>query len=283
MANKNLRAIKSIVVATDLKADGLAAFNHALALSLILKAELSIVHVAEDADAGVDWHEFPAVRDTLTRWRLLEPGADKGRIASRYGITVRKIHTVGDDPAHTVAEFLNRHPANLLVLGSEARGPVARLLRPSVATGMARATRLLTLYLPRAVRGFVDADNGALTLERIVVPVTNSPDPRKALALAAELAFVLGDGAVPIDVVHAGAARPGGLELADDDRFHRWRFSLLAGEPAAAIAEAAAGAGLIVMTSAGRDGVVDALLGSTAERLLGMAHCPLLTIPAGGP
>ena len=44
---------------------------------------------------------------------------------------------------------------------------------------------------------------------------------------------------------------------------------------------AAEAAGLIVMTTDGRNGFLDALRGSHSERVLHAAACPLLTIPVG--
>ena len=44
---------------------------------------------------------------------------------------------------------------------------------------------------------------------------------------------------------------------------------------------AAMGAGLIVMSTDGRNGFLDALRGSHSERVLRQAPCPLLTVPEG--
>jgi nucleotide-binding universal stress UspA family protein len=40
-------------------------------------------------------------------------------------------------------------------------------------------------------------------------------------------------------------------------------------------------ADLIVMATAGHSGVLDALRGSTTERVLRRARCPVLAVPAG--
>jgi nucleotide-binding universal stress UspA family protein len=44
---------------------------------------------------------------------------------------------------------------------------------------------------------------------------------------------------------------------------------------------AAVNAGLIVLTTDGRNGFLDVLRGSHSERILAIAPCPLLAIPAG--
>lgn len=58
--------------------------------------------------------------------------------------------------------------------------------------------------------------------------------------------------------------------------------ALLEGAPAAALAKhaTAEGADLIVMSTHGRSGLTRAMLGSVAERLVRLATCPVLTIPA---
>ncbi|MBT8447778.1 MAG: universal stress protein, partial [Gammaproteobacteria bacterium] len=128
--------------------------------------------------------------------------------------------------------------------------------------------------------GFVRAADGYLDVNRIVVPVDASPSPAPALRLAGRVARRLSDTQVAVDVVHAGAVPPPGLELPADDDSTRWTFRLLDGEPARIIRAAANGADLLVMSTAGRYDLQDMLLGSTAERVLEGAPCPLLTVPA---
>ena len=60
------------------------------------------------------------------------------------------------------------------------------------------------------------------------------------------------------------------------------RILTVPGKPADVIVEAARAhsAGLIVMTSAGHDGFLDALRGSTSEQVIREAPCPVLVVPA---
>ena len=62
--------IEEVVHPTDLSPASERAFAHALAIALVRRARLIILHVA--ADDRPDWGEFPAVRGTLERWGLLE-------------------------------------------------------------------------------------------------------------------------------------------------------------------------------------------------------------------
>jgi len=62
-----------------------------------------------------------------------------------------------------------------------------------------------------------------------------------------------------------------------------WNMVAKAGEPAETILRTAAElpADLIVMTTDGPDGFLDALRGSTSERVLRKARCPVANLPAG--
>ena len=62
-----------------------------------------------------------------------------------------------------------------------------------------------------------------------------------------------------------------------------WTKAAMRGEPADRIAQSAKElrADLIVMTTDGPDGLLDALRGSTSERVLAKTHCPVLHLPVG--
>src|ERR1700752_4987370 len=81
--------IKSVVHATDFSAADERAFAHALAVALLARAKLTILHVASDTSA--DWRGFPAVRKTLERWRLLDSGSDQEAVFEKLGVSVTKI------------------------------------------------------------------------------------------------------------------------------------------------------------------------------------------------
>jgi len=62
----------------------------------------------------------------------------------------------------------------------------------------------------------------------------------------------------------------------------RWNTVVQSGDVLDVISETASAvrAGLIVLTTEGRNGFLDALRGSHSERILQCAPCPLLAIPA---
>lgn len=69
--------VNSIFHPSDFSKASELAFAHALAIALIRKTELVILH----AGPGQldDWAQFPPVRKTLERWQVLAPGSPAPR------------------------------------------------------------------------------------------------------------------------------------------------------------------------------------------------------------
>ena len=115
------------------------------------------------------------MRETLTRWGLLEPGAEREDVLERLGVKVRKVTTWGSDPAKAVTEYVGRRPARLLVAGTAGRTGLARLVRPSVAAEIPRRAGLITLFLPASTGGLVRRTDTRLSIGRIMVPADVAP------------------------------------------------------------------------------------------------------------
>lgn len=277
----SLRFLESVVHATDFSPASERAFAHALAAAVLRRTTLTILHVTSDEHR--DWTGFPAVRKTLERWNLLPPGSRQEDVLAAVGVRVAKIEIASRFPSLAVASWLESHPTDLLVVATEGREGVSRWLHSSKAEAMARWSRTMTLFVPADTqRGIVSAADGRLKLENVLVPVDHSPDPSAALELARRVADVVGDGIVTIGLLHVGneASMP---RLAAHDG-PRWRFEreVRAGDPVDEIVTAAERrrADLLVMPTAGRHGVFEALSGSTTERVLRRAPCPVLAVPA---
>ena len=72
MSQTNLRErvkVESIFHPSDFSEASAVAFAHALKIALVTKARLRMLHVA--ADSNVEWQDFPGVRETLERWKLI--------------------------------------------------------------------------------------------------------------------------------------------------------------------------------------------------------------------
>jgi nucleotide-binding universal stress UspA family protein len=273
--------IESVVHATDFSPANERAFAHALAIAAIRRARFTILHVGTERDAS--WQRFPRVRAVLERWGLLAPGSSQADVAEKLGVRVTKTSIASRFPALAIANFLADAPADLLVISTEGRDGAARWLHGSVAEAMARWSRTMTLFVPKAVdRSIVSPTDGHLTLNNILIPVDRTPDASAAVQFATRAAAIIGDGHVTITLLYVGNEfdMPR-LRTEDGDG---WSFARLCrnGDPIAEIAAAAEAvrAELIVMPTAGRSGVFEALKGSTTERVLRRARCPLLAVPA---
>jgi len=274
--------IRSVVHATDFLAAGDRAFAHALGVALLVRASFTILHVSSDP-AG-DWRGFPAVRKTLERWKLLDPGSAQEDVFDKLGVSVKKVAIESRFPAAAVSQHLENEPADLLVVATEGREGVARWMHGSVAEAMARWSRTMTLFVPsEAQRDVVALADGNLTLGNVLIPVDRTPDAGAALEFARRAAMIASDTRATITLLNVGDGQALSSLHAQDGE--QWKFARMhrEGEPVDEIVAAAelVKADLIVMPTEGRHGVFDALRGSTTERVLRRVRCPLLAVPAG--
>ncbi len=272
-----------IVHPTDFSEMSMSAFAHALKLSLAARCRLYIVHIADAADRD-EWHAFPHVRQTLTRWGLLAPNASPAEIGPRLGVDIAKVEIAPGDPVDRVAHFLAGHPAEMMVLSTHSRNGLPRWLKPSVAEAMARRSRMQTLFIPEACKGFVDLATGALSLANVLIPVDHEPAPIAAIQRTQELCRLL-DAAPRFHVLHVGAEAPvASISTPQSRQPVTVPIEVRQGNVVEAILTAAMEkrADLLAMATAGHHGVLDVLRGSTTERVLRGATCPVLAIPLAG-
>jgi nucleotide-binding universal stress UspA family protein len=268
---------------TDFSDLSMNAFIHALRLSLAAKSKLYVVHIADDKDTDA-WRSFPHVRQMLARWGLLEAAASTAAIFDRLGVQIVKVEIESQEPVHGLTRFLAGHPSGLMVLATHGREGLPRWVNPSVAEAMSRHSHLQTLFIPAGTPGFVDPSGGALNLRRILIPVAHHPAPIPAIQAIQQ--FYRSLGAAPeIHVLHVGAAAPVIAHVTDasHERPVEVPIEVRSGDVVEAILQTAMGLGadLIAMATAGHHGLLDAIRGSTTERVLRRAPCPVLAIPVG--
>ena len=268
----------SVFHPSDFSPQSEVAFMHALKLALAGETRLTILHTDAPGDRYAQWHDFPSVRDVLTRWDLIEQGATHAEVLE-LGIEVEKIELVGEDPVETMLEYLGRHPADLLVLSTRGREGLPRFLQGSVAEPLARRAGTMALFVPHGVTGFVHPDDGTARLERVIVPIDHKPSPAPAVRAAIALTTALGLSDVVIELLHVGDTAP--RIHPDVLGGHGAEVRTCEGPVVDTILDEATErqAGLIVMATEGHHGVLDALRGSTTEQVLRRAPCPVLAVP----
>jgi nucleotide-binding universal stress UspA family protein len=274
--------IRSVLNATDFTASSQLAFAHALKIALEGRTKLYLLHADPDNGDEVDWSAFPGVRRTLARWGVLPEGSAMSDVGEKLGIHVAKVSTPDRDPVRAIVRFVDDHKNDLIVLATHGREGVPRWVRGSVAEPAAREADTPTLFLPPGARGFVDPESGALRLRNVLIPIDHRPRPEAAVREATRICRTLSLSGVAMHLVYVGE-QPDmpSLEIETGAPFEITREAR-SGEVVNEILAAAAArqADLIAMATAGHHGFLDALRGSTTERVLRQAPCPVLAVPA---
>jgi nucleotide-binding universal stress UspA family protein len=261
--------IQAIAHPTDFTPEGALAFDHALALALHHGARLDLLHVGGGKD---EWDKFPQVRARLEAWGLIPPGTAPSEVAALTGVAVRKVELREHDPGKALGDFLTDHLPDLIVMASHARSGLVRLLAGSISAAVAKETDVPILLFGPGARGFVDPGSGKIALGRVLVPLDHAPPAGKALAA---LSALLGGLGANLDHLHVGDDAP----QLRDSRGAALTVRLQDGAPVETILAEAHGAQLIAMPTEGRRGLLDALLGSTTERVLAGTKVPVLALP----
>jgi nucleotide-binding universal stress UspA family protein len=274
--------IRSILHATDFTVSSELAFAHALKIALAGQTKLYLLHADPDSGEEVDWSAFPGVRRTLARWGVLPEGSPMSDVGDKLGIHLAKVSAPDRDAVRAIVRFVNDHKNDLIVLATHGREGMPRWLRGSVAEPAAREADTPTLFLPPGTRGFVDPENGALRLRTVLIPFDHRPRPHAAVREVARLCRTLSLAEVALRLVYVGEQGDmPALEFETAMPFEVTREAR-SGEVVDEILAAAAAcqADLIAMATAGHQGFLDALRGSTTERVLRHAPCPVLAAPA---
>jgi nucleotide-binding universal stress UspA family protein len=280
--NKILEEVKleSIFHPSDFSEASEVAFAHALRIALVVEAKLTMLHI--EASPTTEWQDFPGVRETLERWGLIPADSPKSAVG-QLGIDVTKFIRQSEDPVEACLHFLAENPADLIVLAVRQREGRMRWLERSVGGPIARRAGRMTLFIPHGVDGFVSRQDGSISVRNILIPVTTKPRPQPSVEATARLIRNLELPAGVVTLLHVGPAAEMPSLRPPTDTAWTWDRVTKAGEPVDAIVQTASElhADLIVMTTEGPDGFLDALRGSTSERVLRKVRCPVASLPVG--
>ncbi len=275
--------VNSVLHPTDFSDASNRAFAYALAIALLRQTELTILNVSEESEENIPWSSFPPVRKTLERWNLLEEGSARPAVYNELNVEVRKIAVRSRHPIRATLRFLEQQPHELVVLATEGSKTHKDWLHRSDAEAIARGSDAMTLFVPsRSHRGFVSLENGDLNLRHVLMPIDGAIDFTAAIEFSRRAAEVIGDGDVVITLLHVGDQMPP-ISVLPEGSGWIWQTELRQGEPVGTMLAAAEElrADLIVMTTNGRDTLNQALRGSTTERVIRNAKCPILAVPDG--
>jgi nucleotide-binding universal stress UspA family protein len=269
----------SIFHPSDFSEGNRGAFLHALRIALAAKAELRMLH-ANTEGKGVHRGEFPAIRPIFVQWGVISDGSNREELVDT-GLKIKKVEKNVPDPVDSILRYMAEHEPDLAVLSTHQRTGISRWMNQAIAEPVARESRVMTLFVPRRIVGFVSPDTGAIRLKNILIPVDRIPWPQRALDAAAALAGILGCQDVRFTLLHVGDASE--MPQINAPQANSWTTerTTAKGDVVDAILEASeeCDADLVVMATSGRRGFLDALRGTTTERVLRGVKCPVLAVP----
>jgi len=166
-----------------------------------------------------------------------------------------------------------------MVLATHGRDGIARWLQGSIAEKLSRTARLPTLFLPPTACSFVEQSNGEVHLSRVLVPVDHSPPPSEALGTIHEFIRLMTEQGAAIELMHVGETELPPIRRISDGAFVP--VTMRTGDVVNTILKKAEeqNVDLIAMPTAEHYGFLDAVRGSTTERVLRHAPCPVLSVP----
>jgi len=216
------------------------------------------------------------------------------RIVTESGATARRVIFGDTSPARALHHVAEEEGADLLVVGSTHRGQVGRVLVGGVTAGVLHHAPCPVAVAPLGYAG------RAATPASIAVGFDGGEEAQHALRLAGEIAKALGAqirvlSAIPTPVAATSPAtyerewlaeaREEGQEEVDDAVATLRSFGVEAsgdvvvGLAFEELAELSHEVDMVVVGSRGWGPVRRLLLGSTSERLVREAACPVIAVP----
>lgn len=291
---------KTILFPTDFSECSEQALDHALFLAESFGAELHMLHAVllHQEDPANPEQQFASNVDLLDRLsRIAQTRLAELADRSATQVKVRQVERRGFSAAVVILEYAEEVGAELIVMGTHGHRAAARFFLGSVAEQVVRHSECPVLTLRRR-----RTERPLEAIESILVPVDFSEHSRQAIVTAVSLAD---RWQAKIELVHvleipplpafygpvpevASAQRL--LELSDGELRQlgeslvpdgiQWTVTTLEGSASTEIVRHGreVGSDLIVIPSHGRSGLDRLLMGSTTQRVLRMADCPVLTL-----
>ncbi len=254
------------------------AFAHALMIAWKGNASLQMMHV--DTRDNADWGHFPNVPNTLERWNLI-PAQDSDEPASSFGMEVTKVIAASQDPVQACLSFLELHSVDLIVLAVHQREGLMRWLGNPVGEKISAGANQSTLFIPVGQNGFVSLSDGSVQLRNILIPIVKKPRPAASIQFVQQLIDCMGGDSGTVTLLHVGSSDSLPFVQYPLEGAWTWKLLRIDGNRIDTILQVAEDteADLIVMTTDGPDRFLDGLRGTTSERVLRKAKCPVAVIP----
>ncbi len=289
----------TILVPIDFSEFSSNALNYAISLAEKFQSKLTLLHAVVLFEDDVNEEERLQEYEELVRRREKNIDAHMKtnlQKAHQKGIAVESIILRSVSAADAILEYLNEHSFDLIVMGTHGRTGLKHIFLGSVAEKVVRLAPVPVLSVHRSVQKF--------DLSKLVVPIDFSIYSKNAAENAISLAKNFGAQVKFIHVVekdiHPSFYAAGVESIFQIDTSLQERviqnmkgfleeqitskidseFIVKEGRAHREIVEYAQQekADLIVISTHGLTGLEYLLLGSTAEKVVRWASCPVLTI-----
>jgi nucleotide-binding universal stress UspA family protein len=274
-----MNSLRSILHPTDFSDLSGVAFAHALRIALASKSKLHLLHVAQHDTGGA--LAFPQVRRLLVQWGLSEDDDPPWAVAAKLGIEVETTRIKWQEPTKGIIGFLRDHSCDLIVLATQGAEGFDRWLKGSVSETVSRRSAIPALFIAPGTRGFVSQISGEVRLRRALVPIDFSPTPDEAIKTVQRIGRLLAGADIIVHLLHIGHVAPS-VQAISAISSSLPPVMLRYGNVVQSIVDVAVEfeVDFIGMPTAGHHGVLDALRGSTTERVIRHAPCPVFALPA---
>jgi len=291
--------LQTILATTDFSDESRAGVRYAVALAEKLNAGVALLHVVEPRSL-MDQFEAPKPSEmvALARAQLVKLAkSDVGR-----DVTVTSSVRTGK-PFHEITTAAREGAADLIVIATHGHTGVKHALLGSTAERVVRHASCPVLTVPASTPPKRAGKTRPFKLQKILVPIDFSNLSKDALPYALFLAGHFGaellllhiveqfpiDSLLGRELTHQTTVPLMKQAEADLERTAenlskatgvKATVSVRGGTPFSEICDAAktAGADLIVLTTHGYTGLKHVWLGSTAERVVRHAPCPVLVV-----
>jgi nucleotide-binding universal stress UspA family protein len=277
----------SVIVGFDRSEQAMDALTLGRLLGSLESRDITVAHVVGTQPPFVaKTHEHAQERREKVR-KVLEPALSRAADGERMQPT----SIDASSPARGLYELAaeqGKYGATVLVIGSTHRGPVGRVLVGSVGELLCSGAPCAVIVAPR---GF--AEQAPSALADVVVGFDGSPESRTALHIGHALAHAAGSGLRVVAVLHHSILHRHGSEGALEDAAALQErldeavselgsdidTTVVEGDPVDQLAEAARGAGILVLGGRGYGPMHHVLTGSVSAKLMRCAPSPVLVLP----
>ena len=290
---------KKILVPVDFSDCSNKALEYAILFGEKYGAVLTLFHVValfqEDVGETERMQELEEIVKRQEEKIRKQMSGSKEKVTAR-GVSVNTVIQRGINPADTILEFLDEQDFDLVIMGTHGRTGLKHVLQGSVAEKVVRLSPVPVLTIHREVQKY-DFDD-------IVVPIDFSAHSLKAVEYATDLAQTFNSRLYFLHVIeqeiHPSFYAAGVTSIFEIDHDLKERvvqnmqefvedfldesmtteYVVREGKAHREIVEFAKekGMDLIVIATHGLSGLEYLLLGSTTEKVVRWATCPVFTV-----